>query len=98
MEPRTDLRPAVFRDHVGEPFALPAAGVDLLLESLDDSMGGAGLRDGGAFSLYFRGPVDPALGQGTYHLTHGAVGDLLLFLVPVRRADDGGYVYEAAFN
>lgn len=98
MDPVTDLTPDSFRDHVGGTFALAGTGVQLTLARLDDSMAGAGMREGGAFSLYFRGPAEPALPQAAYHLTRDGLGDVLLFLVPVARTADGGYEYEAAFN
>lgn len=98
MDLVTDLTPDRFRDHVGATFALAGTGVDLVLARLDDSMAGAGVREGGAFSLFFRGPAEPALPQAAYHLAREGLGDVVVFLVPVARTDDGGYEYEAAFN
>lgn len=50
------------------------------------------------FSLVFLGPAAPALEQGTYQLTHEALGVLELFLVPLGPASGGGGMrYEAAF-
>lgn len=50
-----------------------------------------------AFALLFRGPATPALTQGLYRVSHAAVGAFDLFVVPVRR-DDDGLCYEAVFN
>ena len=58
---------------------------------------GAGVREGGAFSLLFQGPGAPGLAQATYRLTHSAIGTQDLFLVPVARTD-AGYQYEAVFT
>lgn len=49
------------------------------------------------FSANFRGGEKFALSQGTYRLSHTALGEIFLFLVPTAR-DADGYVYEAVFN
>lgn len=49
------------------------------------------------FSIYFRGPANIYLQQGTYHMKHDAVGELDLFIVPIGR-DPEGFRYEAVFN
>jgi hypothetical protein len=92
-----ELTPETFRDHVGAAFPLAGSDVALVLDRIDDSMTGAGVRTGGAFSLFFRGPAEPALEQATYRLTRDGLGEVHLFLVPVARTADG-YEYEAAFN
>ncbi|MBR9763933.1 MAG: hypothetical protein GYB53_10510, partial [Rhodobacteraceae bacterium] len=57
----------------------------------------SGLREGGAVSLLWQGPGEPALPQATYALTHETHGAQELFLVPVARVD-AGYQYEAIFT
>lgn len=87
-----------------EPVLLVAANGSLAL-SIDEirQMGsGAGVRDGGAFSIVFRGPQAPFIEQGTYRLEIGAGGaenrdELDLFLVPVGQ-DTDGRLYEAVFT
>ncbi len=49
------------------------------------------------FSLVFRAPAEPFLGQGMRTLDHEHVGRLELFLVPISR-DEKGICYEAVFN
>jgi hypothetical protein len=49
------------------------------------------------FSLFFDGPGDIMLQQGTYMLDHPEAGELLLFLVPISR-DERGFRYEVVFN
>jgi len=49
-----------------------------------------------AFYLLFRGPK-PLLPQGIYRLAHPQLGEVDLFLVPIRQVRDG-FVYEAVFN
>lgn len=49
------------------------------------------------FSLFFRGPLDNFLKQGTYSLSHERMGSLDIFLVPLSR-EETGYSYEAVFN
>ena len=48
------------------------------------------------FSAVFTGPPNYFLQQGTYSLSHERMGDLTLFLVPVKTGDR--VQYEAVFN
>ena len=95
---------ADFATHVGEQFVVmpngEAAGLPMLLAEATENteLGGRGPegQERLQFSLVFRGPVEPALPQGTFRVSHEELGDLELFLVPIGR-DDGGVRYEAAF-
>lgn len=49
------------------------------------------------FSVFFRGPLEYILPQGTYHMEHEKMGEIDLFIVPVGR-DQDGFRYEAVFN
>jgi hypothetical protein len=49
------------------------------------------------FSLCFRGSRDKIYPQRIYAMTHEAIGDFELFLVPIGR-DESGTFYEAVFN
>ena len=49
------------------------------------------------FSLLFRGPSDMFLGQGVRNVSHEAMGQFELFIVPIRQ-DGQGFYYEAIFN
>jgi hypothetical protein len=49
------------------------------------------------FSLYFRGPPDAMLGQGSYAFDHDELGSLELFLVPLQPDADGPR-YESVVN
>jgi hypothetical protein len=49
------------------------------------------------FSLFLRGPLQPALGQGMLQLSHPQLGELALFMTPVGR-DAQGMRYEIVFN
>lgn len=92
-------RLADFEPHVWSTFRLtpdaeqPAFEVTLVgAERL-----GTGSEIEESFSLLFRGPVEPRLGQMIRHLEHPALGELDLFLVPVRENDEGRD-YEAIFS
>jgi hypothetical protein len=50
-----------------------------------------------SFSLLFTGAKDGELEQNVYDVSHNALGDFALFLVPVGR-DAEGCKYEAVFN
>lgn len=49
------------------------------------------------FSVFFRGPLEYILPQGTYHMEHEKMGAIDIFIVPVSRKQDG-FHYEAVFN
>ena len=49
------------------------------------------------FSVVFRGPGEPILRQGIYDAEHESIGSFALFLVPIKRDEQGVY-YEAIFN
>jgi hypothetical protein len=49
------------------------------------------------FSLLFQAQPDIPLQQGVFRLEHDKMGAFELFLVPVRK-DEQGYYYEAVFN
>jgi hypothetical protein len=49
------------------------------------------------FAVVFRGPLNGFLGQGVRLLTHEQMGQLEIFIVPIRQ-DAQGFYYEAVFN
>ena len=49
------------------------------------------------FSVFFRGPLEFFLPQGTYHMEHEKMGTVSLFMVPIAREQDS-FRYEAVFN
>lgn len=75
------------------PMRLRLAGVDDLPSA--KATGTSGHEE--TFAVHFEGPVTARLGQGTYHLSHGSLGDLEMFLVPIERPGKL-QVYEAIFN
>jgi hypothetical protein len=91
-----------FAPHVGSAFEVdagPLGVVTLELANVTSLPGGPSPGGREPFSLLFRGPVAPALGQGLYPMTHGALGSLTIFIVPVGPGPDGkGPRYEAVFN
>lgn len=76
-------------DHLPVTFYLEAA------EKLRHATGGQAERQ---FSLLFRSDADYSLEQNTYVLEHARLGQLHLFIVPVRLAQGGVQYYEAIFN
>jgi hypothetical protein len=54
-------------------------------------------RGPSSFSLFFTGPGDRALGQGTYKFEHSDLGRFPLFIVP-GRPERGEQTYEAVIN
>ena len=50
-----------------------------------------------SFSLLFRGPLKPLLSQQLYRMENAAIGELLLFLVPIG-PNENGMLYDVTFN
>ena len=69
-------------------------GFDLSLETTQDIVSNERQVN---FSLEFRAPTDTPPEQGMYHLTNRELGELDLFLVPIKR-DERGLYFEAVFN
>lgn len=90
---------AAFEPHVASTFRLtPDAehpAFDVTLVGAEELVTGSESEE--SFSLVFRGPVEPRLEQMIRHLEHPALGELDLFLVPVRE-DGDGRDYEAIFS
>lgn len=89
-----------FARHLNTKFRLAAdvpEPVDLELVEVQRYRPGAHEEQGmERFSALFAGPPDYFLAQGVYTLAHEQMGDLTLFLVPVKTADR--LLYEAVFN
>lgn len=99
------LKLSMFTDHVDSRFNLNLGDttMDLTLveaEPRKPTPKGFGVPDtirDDPFALLFCGPRDSPLPQQLYPVTHEALGELVLFLVPVG-IDDKGRYYEALFN
>lgn len=90
-----------FKRHVGTKFSVRINGPQPVELELDEVKGySAGAREPGGmerFSLYFHGPGDAMLPQGSFVMEHPSMGELLLFMVPIGR-DERGFRYEVVFN
>jgi hypothetical protein len=49
------------------------------------------------FAIVFRGPLNVPLEQGVRSFTHDQMGRFEIFIVPIRK-DEQGFYYEAVFN
>lgn len=89
-----------FARHRHERFrvALENAELDVeLIEATDLGLAAVVAGRRRTFSLVFRGPRETALPQRIHSLTHAALGELEIFLVPIG-PDGVGMRYEAIFN
>jgi hypothetical protein len=59
--------------------------------------GSPGAAETESFSLYFLGPINPVLPQGTYIFQQERLGEFSLFIVPIGR-ETNGIKYEAVIN
>jgi hypothetical protein len=96
-----ELTEKEFSKHVNTIFTLkaPEAGpIELELIEVKSYLKNPGDADGmERFSIFFKGPAKPYLPQRTYAMSHEAMGDLELFLVPIG-SNVQGFSYEAVFN
>jgi len=96
-----DLTEAEFSKHVNTKFQVrldAEAAVDLELVEVKGYPGHPGDQQGmERFSLFFKGPGQPALTQSTFSMTHESMGTFDLFLVPLKPDADSSR-YEAVFN
>lgn len=89
-----------FSGLVGETFVaeLDGGSIGLQLVSADPLQSGPnGLDLDRSFSLEFEGPVEPALAQGTFTLSHDRLAPAAMFLVPVAQTEIA-MRYQAVFN
>jgi hypothetical protein len=72
-----------FTPHLDTPFQVGPAAAPLVVELVEVSERRIS-RHSESFSLVFRGPSDVFLPQATYQFHHAALGELALFIVPLR--------------
>jgi len=88
--------PATYRQQIGTVFSIAGPDqVDLRLARVTDERVSGSIRQ---FSLFFHGPADRILPQGTYSFHHLGLGSLMLFIVPVVGSNHERIVYEACFT
>jgi len=90
-----------FRQHLGTKFGVRVQTprpLELELTEVKDYTPLASEPSGmERFSLYFYGPGDVMLKQGTFTLEHPTMGEVVLFIVPIG-LDPQGFRYEVVFN
>jgi len=93
----TASQASTFRPHVDTTFVADpgALKIPLRLAEIGDERVSGGMKQ---FSIFFHGPADCLLSQGTYALDHATLGLLELFLVPVAGSNRERIVYEACFS
>lgn len=97
MADLAELKLGDFSSHLDTIFDMQAAGGKLALKLVKAEPAGQSGRAGGAFSLLFVAPAGPWLPQGTYPVTHPALGTMEIFLVPIGKMQDGNG-YQAVFT
>jgi len=89
--------PEIFQGQLDSVFMAKHDGgpVGLRLVEVADERVGRGIQQ---FSLFFHGPAESLLPQGTYAFHHEKLGALELFIVPVIGSNDERIVYQACFS
>lgn len=85
-----------FDKSVGQTFIVEADGRMVALELAAVNRIAHSPRDGGGFSLHFKGPRQMLLPQGTYRFVGSEITHDI-FIVPIS-GDQASYIYEAVFN
>jgi hypothetical protein len=91
------FRQRLFEPHVGSTFKVTGQGgmsSSLILDRLKEIPSAVGQEQ---YALYFLAQADVSAVQGTYVLQHESLGELNVFLVPVRRVGEC-VEFEACFN
>jgi hypothetical protein len=91
------LTKEMFSENVNSKFRILLEGLDPLEAELVEYTEITTSPRQEQFSAVFRGPLNIFLNQGLYGFEHDKIGQFVLFLVPIRK-DDEGFYYEAAFN
>ena len=86
-----------FTGNLNTRFRVVPEGADAVEAELVEVKPGRSTPRQEQFSLLFRGPQDVPLQQGMFRLEHDKMGAFDLFMVPVRK-DEQGFYYEAVFN
>tara|TARA_R110002095_G_scaffold207439_1_gene192418 strand:- start:2673 stop:2978 length:306 start_codon:yes stop_codon:yes gene_type:complete len=97
MTDLTNMTADDFSTMEGSVFTVTSIDPKIDLELIEVKKLGSGDRKGGAFSLLWQGPSEPALPQATYCLSQAAIGSHDIFMVPVAEKKIG-YQYEAIFT
>jgi uncharacterized protein DUF6916 len=95
--PLENLTANVFREHLHTKFKVPGDTSGMVLELFDVVESNTSPKME-LFSLYFRGPFSPRLGQQIHSLEHDSIGRVEIFLTPVEADQEKGTVYESVFH
>jgi hypothetical protein len=93
----TSLTHEVFAAHLNTKFTIPideTNRVELTLVEVSELKLSPRQEQ---FAIVFRGPLEIFLGQGLRPFEHDQMDQFELFLVPIKK-DDEGFYYEAVFN
>ena len=92
-----DIKPAMLAEYIGSEFEVIVDPSNAFSLRLSEVVEHNKTEHTESFSLFFRGPLNHFMPQGTYRLNHGKLGELELFIVPTGE-DRDSFQYEAAFN
>lgn len=91
-----NLSEKTFRENLNTRFGVSIGDETVELELIEiNDLGTTPKQE--QFSILFRGPLRPVLEQMTYEMKHENLGDVAIFIVPVRQ-DTAFTYYEAVFN
>ena len=86
-----------FKSQLNQNFLMKVEGADSLNLELIEISEHKVTEKQDLFAVTFKGPASPLMPQQIYELEHSSMGQMKLFLVPIRKDDEAVY-YEAVFN
>ena len=89
--------PEIYRAQLGTVFSVMCETDSVGLQLVEVAAGrqGGGIQQ---FSLFFHGPAERILPQGTYEIRHDTLGSLALLIVPIVGSNAERIVYQACFT
>lgn len=92
-----NLSENIFRENLNTRFNVSRGDADTVELELVDCKDLGSTPKQEQFSILFRGPLQPFLEQMAYEMKHEKLGDVFIFIVPVKKDSEFMY-YEAVFN
>jgi hypothetical protein len=96
--PLENLTAQVFREQLHSNFNVHGQSAGMISLELAEVIESEASPKMELFSLFFRGPFTPRLGQQIHSLQHEKLGVVEIFLTPVEADQEKGTLYESVFH
>ena len=96
--PLENLTAQIFREQLHTNFKVHGENAGIVSLELADVVESEASPKMELFSVFFRGPFTPRLGQQIHSLQHEKLGVVEIFLTPVEADQEKGTLYESVFH